>query len=76
MRLTDPLFWERTALPVVIAFGAGVLAHDLAGEHRAARELRQLRAELVVSQEFADACHAPVPRSLFEHAYAVAPEVE
>lgn len=66
----NPQFWERTALPFVMAFGLGVIAHDIAGEHRTERELRQLRAALVSAQDFADACFAPVPG--FEHAYAAA----
>ena len=57
-RLTQ--FIESRVLWVVLAFGAGVLAHDIAQEHRYARELNRAAASaeraIAIAQTYADAC--------------------
>lgn len=47
---------ETKVLPLVLAFAAGVLVHDVMDEHRYMDLLDQAKHALVAAQAYADAC--------------------
>lgn len=49
-------FFESRVLWIVLAFGAGVLVHDIADEHRYGKALVAAERAIAIAQTYADAC--------------------
>lgn len=56
MKLLDPDFVERALMPVVIAFGLGVVAADIARDHQMVAALELADRAVDVAERFRLAC--------------------
>lgn len=55
-RLIAPEIMERHALPLVVAFGCGVLAYDIANEYREVRAIDVAARAVAVAETYRDVC--------------------